>query len=270
MLFNLHSRNPYRSTLPIAGIAPPASLLAGVVPQQGVGAGGTGQRAAGGARAEGSTQGTRSARRRPFSGHKPAPAARKPPCIPPSLLPSSRLLRAPNPSPHLPLLQQPGHIRIVVIPNVLLLSRPCPTLPLRLASPSGRAQPQRQAQQGPASGRRHLVPELAAAGGRPRLPAGAGAGGRKEEKEELEREREAPGDTGGGLKGERQPRRDMAAAGIQPQGIGPANESSAVFLQTHGWAAPEVLPLHPLFKAGRGGSVSAGLWDRIRPTALSL
>lgn len=114
------------------------------------------------------------------------------------------------------------------------------------------------------------MPELAAAGGRPRPPAGAGAGEGKEEKEELEREREAPGDTGGGLKGERQPRRDMAAAGIQPQGIGPANESSAVFLQTHGWAAPEVLPLHPLCKAGRGGSVSAGLWDRIRPTALSL
>lgn len=40
------------------------------------------------------------------------------------------------------------------------------------------------------------MPELAAAGGRPRLPAGAGAGEGKEEKEELERETGARG-TGG-------------------------------------------------------------------------
>lgn len=224
-------------------------------------------------------RGARSARRCPLRGHKSAPAARKPPSIPPfSLLPAPG--RAPSPSPYLPLLQQPGHVRVVVVPNILLLGRPGPTLPLRLAGPGGRAEPQRQAQQGPASGRRHLVPELAAAGGRPRLLAGAGAGAARPgaaggarggeggeggaRRGAGERAARGAGGHGGGQKGERPARRDMsvcgpAAGAVRDAAPGDtaraASEGPAVVLQTYGWAAPgqaacEVLPLHPFFKAG--------------------
>lgn len=117
--------------------------------------------------------------------------------------------RAPGPSPHLPLLQQPSHVRVVVVPNVLLLGRPRSPLALRLAGAGRRAQPQRQAQQGPAGGRRHLLPELAAAGRRTlslegrgqRRPGRGGTGRRKRRRSWQERrgEKAATGASPGAL-----------------------------------------------------------------------